>query len=72
MTDSPPSWAAVVQPGDTLIIALEGPRRREEIERTAKVLADEFEPIGVRVCVIDGVRQMTVVRTGGVTLSDHS
>ncbi|GAB1642548.1 hypothetical protein [Krasilnikovia sp. MM14-A1259] len=72
MTDTGPAWAAAVRPGDTLIVALEGPRSREQVERTAKLLADEFEPIGVRVCVIDGVRQMTVVRTGDVTQRDHS
>lgn len=57
-----PEWAAVVRPGDVLIIGLAD---SDNVNAIAKGMQATLEPIGVNVIVLDNVRQMMVARPKG-------
>ncbi len=54
-----PDWAAVVRPGDTLIVGL---AETDNVQAVATGMQAHLEPLGIKVLVIDNVRQMMVAR----------
>jgi hypothetical protein len=56
-------WANVVKPGDTLIVALA--ESDSDVAAVATQMQARLDPIGVKVIVLDNVRQLAVVRPEG-------
>jgi len=57
-----PDWAAIVRPGDVLIVGLAD---TDNVQAVASGMTAHLEPIGVKVLVVDNVRQMMVARPKG-------
>ena len=57
-----PDWAAVVRPGDVLIVGLAD---TDNVQAVAGGMQAHLEPLGVKVLVVDNVRQMMVARPKG-------
>jgi hypothetical protein len=53
--------AVVVRPGDTLIIGLSGPGTADNVREIAEGIQRGI-PATVKVCVLDGVQALAVVR----------
>ena len=57
-----PEWAAIVRPGDVLIVGLAD---TDNVQAVASGMQAHLEPLGIKVLVVDNVRQMMVARPKG-------
>jgi hypothetical protein len=57
-----PQWAALVRPGDTLVLDFGDPLTQRDADMIKHRLARYFDPIGVKVVLVSGVKSMVVTR----------